>query len=24
MKMPAHDTGQVEAYPPADLKDNWY
>jgi hypothetical protein len=24
MKMPAHDTGQVQAYPPADLKDNWY
>jgi putative exosortase-associated protein (TIGR04073 family) len=24
MKMPAHDTGQVEPYPPADLKDNWY
>ena len=24
MKMPAHDTGQVEPVPPADLKDNWY
>jgi len=24
MKMPAHDTGQVEPLPPADLKDNWY
>ena len=24
MKMPAHDTGQVAPYPPADLKDNWY
>ena len=24
MKMPAHDTGQVEPMPPADLKDNWY
>ena len=24
MKMPAHDTGQVEEIPPADLKDNWY
>jgi len=24
MKMPAHDSGQVEPYPPADLKDNWY
>jgi hypothetical protein len=24
MKMPAHDTGQVQVYPPADLKDNWY
>ena len=24
MKMPAHDTGQVEPVPPADLKENWY
>ncbi|MBM4455059.1 MAG: exosortase system-associated protein, TIGR04073 family [Verrucomicrobia bacterium] len=24
MKMPAHDTGQVEPLPPADLIDNWY
>jgi hypothetical protein len=24
MKMPAHDTGQVEPVPPADLIDNWY
>jgi putative exosortase-associated protein (TIGR04073 family) len=24
MKMPAHDTGQVNPLPPADLKDNWY
>mgnify|MGYP003339753376 CR=1 FL=1 len=24
LKMPAHDTGQVEPVPPADLKDNWY
>jgi len=24
MKMPAHDTGQVEPVPPADLTDNWY
>ena len=24
MKLPAHDTGQVEPIPPADLKDNWY
>jgi len=24
MKMPAHDTGQVQVNPPADLKDNWY
>lgn len=24
MKMPAHDTGQVDPVPPADLKDNWY
>lgn len=24
MKMPAHDTGQVNPIPPADLKDNWY
>lgn len=24
MKMPAHDTGEVEPVPPADLIDNWY
>ena len=24
MKMPAHDSGQVDPVPPADLKDNWY
>ena len=24
LKMPAHDTGQVEPVPPADLKDTWY
>ena len=24
MKMPAHDTGEVEPLPPADLIDNWY
>lgn len=24
MKMPAHDTGQVQPLPPADLKDDWY